>query len=147
MIWIVTGSLLSLVIISVTCVRGTIPENNKNSKKIMRKIVARLFLALQTFLSGPILGLGIYVLYCDDGSPYHIDHQCYSTDHIFYCILATFMVLMTIVPLLSSALCFYNRNPFVSNCFGFSNRNYLFSKILIKIIFPLYFAMSSTLKL
>jgi hypothetical protein len=31
MIWIVTGSLLTLVIISVTCVRGTISEKNKNS--------------------------------------------------------------------------------------------------------------------
>ena len=98
-------------------------------------------------LSGPFIGLSINVLYCDSVTPYHLGEECYSSRHIPFCIIAAIVLIVMVFVVLVYALFYYSKNPFEGGCLGYPNRNYVISKGILKITFPLYFALNASLKL
>ena len=105
------------------------------------------FIVLTKALSGPLFGLSINVLYCDSATPYHIGSQCYSPEHLFFCLLAGIILASVAYAELIASLLYFVRNPFESGCFGHPNRNYMLSKGCLKLLFPTYFVLNASLKL
>ena len=140
--------ILFVVIFLVFLIKfGTTMSTRTTAKKIYL-FGCRIILFLEKVISGPLIGLGINLIYCDNNNPYHANHVCYDTQYIFICLLGVFFLAMVIFMLLSSARGQYGRNPFIGDNFSYPNKNYLYSKMVLKIIFPLYFTLRfSVLKL
>ena len=106
-----------------------------------------MFIFTAKVFSGPFIGLSINVLYCNPQSPFHQGKECYSPYHIMFCILAFAILMLMIFAILIFGLFYYSKNPFDGGCLGYPNRNYIISKGLLKIIFPVFFALNASLKL
>ena len=113
----------------------------------LRNTVNIIFIVTAKILSGPFIGLSINVLYCDSKVPYHQGRQCYSFEHIIFCILAAIILIEMIITLAIYSLFYFTKNPFDGGCLGYPNRNYMVSKGLLKIVFPVFFALNSSLNL
>jgi hypothetical protein len=98
-------------------------------------------------LLGPTIGLFINILYCNSSSPYHQGQECYSTSYLPYCVVATAQFILLIGGIVSFIFLFTVRNPFSSSPLAYPNRNFLISKSIFKIIFPLYFALQPFLEI
>ena len=115
--------------------------------KYLRNSVNIIFILLAKALSGPFIGLSISVLYCDEKSPYHQGAQCYNPSHIMNCILAVILLLSMILSLVIYSLFYFTKNPLEGGCLGHPNRNYMLSKGLLKLLFPIFFALNASLNL
>jgi hypothetical protein len=62
--------LLEVALIAISAV-AVIKKVEREAAKYLRKIVNVLFLITVKALSGPIIGLFITVVYCDNVNPYH----------------------------------------------------------------------------
>lgn len=63
------------------------------------------------------------------------------------CILAVVLLLSMILSLLIYSLFYFTKNPFEGGCLGHPNRNYMLSKGLLKLLFPIFFALNASLNL
>jgi len=147
MIW--SALVFAILIISI----GIYPlfddtfADKKELYKVIRKIGNLLLYLLAKVLSGPFLGLSVTTILCDSNNVYHTGSVCYSTEHILYCSLAALLILMVIYSILGISFVFYSRNPFEGSCLGHPNRNYMITKSIFKILFPIFFALNGSLNL
>jgi hypothetical protein len=116
-------------------------------EKYLYRIGAFTFFLLVKVLNGPMLGLSVKVLYCNAKDPTRLFEQCYSPEHIVYCCLAAWLLLCNIYqPAIYGLFC-YAKNPMIGSGVGMPNRNYALSKGVLKLLFPIYFVLNSTIHL
>lgn len=122
-------------------------KKKSNILRYIKKIVNIYYILLFKVLSGPCIGLTINVLYCSPESPYHKGQECYNSTYIFYCIIAAVLLFNFIAVIIYAAFFYFIKNPFSNSYLGYPNRNYVASKSLIKLLFPLFFAVNNSLQL
>lgn len=98
-------------------------------------------------LTSPLNGLTINLFYCTSSSSFHSKISCYSAEHIFYCILIFLVYFIVTAINITKAFIMLDKNLFNQGYFGRLNKNYHFSKTVMKLLFPLYFALNSTFQL
>lgn len=122
-------------------------HNNATAHKYIRKFLNYANLILVKVLCGPFIGLSVNILYCDSSNPYHSNQECYTPEYLGYCGVAVLVLLTSIFLSVEFSLFFYIKNPFPGVYMGYPNRFYYLSKTILKILFPLYFALSVSLGL
>ena len=115
--------------------------------KYVKQIVNIQFIVIAKGLSGSLLGLAVNTLYCSSGSPYHPDIQCYNFQHSISCALAVILLLIVGVEVIIFSLFYYSKSIFDGGCLGHPNRNYLLSRGLLKLLFPIALALNIHLNL
>lgn len=105
------------------------------------------FLITVKVLSGPLIGLFVNVIYCDNIGPYHQGEVCYSPTHILYCCLSGIVFIIVLGHIVLFATLYSIRNPFSGSFLAEPNRYHVYSKSVIKLVGPLYFALKSYLGL
>ena len=112
---------------------------------LLRKAAHFLFLLTAKALAGPLLALSVVLFYCSDSSPYHAGRQCYAGEHLGQLAGAGLTVLLVGAQVLLLGLLYFVRDPLVGGYLGEKNHFYVLSKTLLKLLFPLYFALDPAL--
>jgi hypothetical protein len=111
----------------------------------LTRLVDILFIIQVKVLSGPMLGLIVNTILCDPNGSSGL--VCYSVAHIICCVIAVNLFISIVFQILTFSLLYYSKNPFHDSYNGVPTRNYMLTKGLFKLLFPIYFALSSTLNL
>ena len=134
--------LLQLAVIAVSAL-GVVRRWKWEYLGLLRKAAHFLFLLTAKALAGPFLALSITVLYCSSSSPYHAAQQCYAGEHLAQAAGAAVAVLLVGVQVLLLGLLYFVRDPLAGGYLCEKNHFYVLSKTLMKLLFPLYFALDS----
>lgn len=132
---------------SVISMKGVENKQKTSFFRYLKLVVNYLFNINIKFYIGPTVGLLINIIYCNEATPYHQGQECYSPAYIPYCLIAGFQMVLLLGGTISYVFFFTIRNPFCSSPLAYPNRHHVISKSLLKILFPLYFALHPILNL
>ena len=138
---------LAFIVIQILLICFSVGKEKTQYSKYVKQIANIQFIVIVKGLSGSFLGLAVNILYCSSGSPYHSNIQCYDLQHSISCALAVILLLIVGVEVLIFSLFYYSKNIFDGGCLGHPNRNYMLTRGLLKLIFPIALALNIHLNL